>query len=288
MAPPRGAALASESFKLIRRKSSLADLTPELTRKALLEAFAEADADHSGFVDRSELAGVLAKIGVQLQNPADDVEAIFEALDMDGDGTVDVAEFCAKFEPAIKRGGSSMMGKMDLDNIMKETFDKMLGNARDQRTAVNRSFMQAREDCQDWFAKKFLGTKWRMKLFDEFYTNGGKGCASRLAHLQQSLGEATQGKNKWVATALESDADFKREVLDKDGISRFADAWLARLEAEMGEISAKRLQSSASFETGRTLSALPSEEGTRLCSLQESEGAASLAGEFSRLKAVAS
>ena len=205
---------------------------------------------------------------------------------VDGDGKLDVGEFVAKFQPAINRKTLTLvMGKMDLDAIMRETFDKMLADARDQRTAVNRSFMQAREYCQEFFSKKFLGSKWRMKLFDEFYTNGGKGSASRLAHLRASLGTACQGKNKWVANALASDADFKREVLDKDGIREFADKWLARLEAEMVDISVKRLHSSASD----TFSSLVSTEGTRTSSHEAfAASTSSLAGEFTRLTAVAS
>ena len=133
MPSPKGAAFASDSFKLIRRKSSMSDLTPDLTRRALLGAFTEADADHSGFVSRTELTLVLANIGVELKNPADDIDELFATMDVDGDGTLDVVEFVAKFEPAIKRKSLSLvMGKMDLDAIMRETFDKMLADARRQ------------------------------------------------------------------------------------------------------------------------------------------------------------
>ncbi|KAJ1468370.1 hypothetical protein T484DRAFT_1984386 [Baffinella frigidus] len=172
-----------------------------------------------------------------------------------------------------------MGGKMDLDCIMKETFDKMLVDARDQRTAVNRSFMQAGEDCRDWFCKKFLGSKWKMKTFDEFYTS--KGCASRLAHLRVSLSEASQGTNKWVNTALVADADFKREVLDKNGRD-FAEKWLSRLESEMADISATKRRNSC--EIDRT-SSLLSEASTRTSSLEESANIGALADTFERLAA---
>jgi len=36
---------------------------------------------------------------------------------------------------------------------------------------------------------RFLGSKWRMKMFEAFYTNGGKSCESRLAHLRAGLDE---------------------------------------------------------------------------------------------------
>jgi len=283
---------------MIRRKSSLSDLTEALTRTALRHAFEDADKDSSGFVCRQELMGVLETIGVEMQNPTDDMEALFEAMDIDGDGTIDVSEFISKFEPAIKRGGSTIMAKMDLATVMKETFDAMLGEERDQRTAVNRSFMQAREDCRAFFEKMFLGSKWRMKMFEEFYTNGGKGCASRLAHLRASLASATLGTNTWVAEALDSDADFKKEVLDKEGIQAFANKWRVRLEAEMAGISAKRLASSET-NLGRTGDepegltrsvSFVSADGTRTSSHfddLEKTSSLSLPDSFERLRAVA-
>ena len=132
----------------------MCDLSPALTRQALLEAFAEEDADASGFIDREELAKVVQTIGVEMQNPTDDMEALFETMDIDANGRIDVAEFMSKFEPAIKRGGSTTMGQMDLATIMKQTFDAILVDARDQRTAVNRSFMQSREECGKWYCTK--------------------------------------------------------------------------------------------------------------------------------------
>jgi len=269
--------MAADSFKLMRRKSSaVSDLSSDAMRIALIGVFTEADKDSSGSLDRPQLTGLLSSLGVQLLNPIEDIDAIFEAVDTDGDGNISTVEFCTKFEPAIKRLGSSMMGKMDLDIIMKETFDKMLVDARDQRTAVNRSFMQAREDCQEWFCKKFLGSKWRMKLFEAFYTNGGNGSESRLAHLRKSLDEAIKGKNTWVLSSLESDMDFKREVLDTEGVCSFSDKWLIRLEAELATISAKRLQSS---ETDRAPSV--ASDG-RLTSVA-SDGGAGVDEAFGRL-----
>ncbi|KAJ1466915.1 hypothetical protein T484DRAFT_1860308 [Baffinella frigidus] len=280
MAPPRSMAMAEDNFKIQRRRSSECDLDSHATRRALMEAFAAADTNASGFVDREELTRVLTKTEVHMQNPAEDIDAIFEAFDVDGDGAINVVDVCAKFEPAIERNGCTMMGgKMDLDSIMKETFDKMLVDARDQRTAVNRSFMQAGEDCRDWFCKKFLGSKWRMKTFDEF-TKGGKGCASRLAHLRANLSEASKGENKWVNTALVSDTDFKNEVLDKNGICDFAEKWLSRLECEIADIWASKRRHLS--EINRTTSLL-SEASTRTFSLEESASMSALADTFERL-----
>jgi hypothetical protein len=172
----------------------------------------------------------------------------------------------------------------------------MLVEERDQRTAVNRSFMQAREDCHAFFDKMFLGSKWRMKMFAEFYTNGGKGSASRLAHLRANLLEACLGTNTWVAEALDSDVDFKKEVLDKEGIYHFANKWRMRLETEMSGISAKRLASCVTNRTtpcgpplavsDRTVSFV-SADGTRPSSLFDDVEDVSLPDSFERLRAVA-
>ncbi|KAJ1469518.1 hypothetical protein T484DRAFT_2165165 [Baffinella frigidus] len=280
MAPPRS--MTEANFKIQRRRSSECELTPQLTRRALMAVFAVADTNASGFVDREELTRVLTILEVRMHNPAEDIDALFEAFDVDGDGAISIVEFCTKFEPAIERSGCKMMGsKMDFDRIMKETFAKMLVDARDQRTAVDRSFMQAGDDCQEWFCKKFLGSKWRTKIFEEF-TKGGKGCASRLEYLRANLAEASEGANKWVNNALISDADFKREVLDTNGICDFAEKWLSRLECEMADISAtKRRNSSA---TNRTTSLL-SEASTRTSSLEDSASTSPLAATFERLAA---
>jgi len=166
--------------------------------------------------------------------------------------------------------------------------------------------MQAREDCAEWYCKKFLGSKWRMKLFEEFYTHGGKGSPIRLAHLRASLGEACLGTNAWVAAALESDVDFKKEVLDSSGICDFSVKWLERLEVEMTVI-ATRLAAKASRDNdkprrvsfskqGARTSSQVSAEGTRpssiedlpsTASLEDLPSTASLPDAFERLQTVA-
>ena len=174
--------------------------------------------------------------------------------------------------------------------------------------------MQAREDCAEWYCKKFLGSKWRMKLFEEFYTNGGKGSPIRLAHLRASLDEACLGTNAWVARSLDSDVDFKKEVLDKEGIRDYSLKWRERLEAEMAEI-AQRLAACASRDKPRRVSfsdqgAQPrrvsadilapkscepeartssqvSEMGTRPSSVEDSASPDSLPDAFERLKTAA-
>ncbi|KAJ1467284.1 hypothetical protein T484DRAFT_3631608 [Baffinella frigidus] len=207
-----------------RPKSSECDPRQTLIRRALIEAFAEADTNASGFVDREELTSVLTNSGLHALPPPHDIDAIFEALDLDGDGAINVVEFCAKFEPAIERSGCTVMGgKMDLDCIMKETFDKMLA----ERTAVNHSSMQAGEDCREWFCNKFLAFP-RMQEGDS-YT--GQHC---------------------------------RRVLDKNGICDFAEKWLARLEFEMADISAsKRLHSCETDRTTSLLSECSSRTSSR-------------------------
>ena len=133
---------AEDNPKLRRRASSVSEITPELTRRALMAVFSEVDKDGSGFVDREELTRVLSILEVDMPNPADDVDALFEAIDLDCSGSIDVFEFCSKFEPnfaaAIQRSGATDIARLNIDCIFKATFEAMLSNARAARAAVNR------------------------------------------------------------------------------------------------------------------------------------------------------
>jgi len=65
------------------------------------ECFAALDEDSSGTLNRRELAVGLAKVGVWLDGR--EVNALLDALDTDGGGTVDIKEF-----KAFVQGGSSV------------------------------------------------------------------------------------------------------------------------------------------------------------------------------------
>jgi len=82
---------------------------------------------------------VLLILEVDMQNPNDDVDALFEAIDLDCSGSIDVHEFCNKFEPnfaaAIQRSGATEIPQLNIDCIFKATFETLLSDARAQRAA---------------------------------------------------------------------------------------------------------------------------------------------------------
>lgn len=74
----------------IKVEGSHTQLSPE----ALEEEFKRIDADHNGYLTKSELKAFVnsGKIGEMTDS---DFNALFAALDVDGNGTVDFTEFCA-------------------------------------------------------------------------------------------------------------------------------------------------------------------------------------------------
>lgn len=66
----------------------------QLSAEALEEEFKRIDTDHSGYLSKSELKAFVnsGKIGTMTDS---DFNALFAALDVDGNGTVDFTEFCA-------------------------------------------------------------------------------------------------------------------------------------------------------------------------------------------------
>lgn len=65
-----------------------------LTPKALAEEFRRIDEDKSGFLDREELRAFVqsGKVGIMSDS---DFNALFAAMDVDGSGQIDFAEFCS-------------------------------------------------------------------------------------------------------------------------------------------------------------------------------------------------
>jgi len=67
-----------------------------------------ADLDKSGMVTKEELAIVIKdQLHIQLTDPINDLDIIFDSLDEDKSGVVSMEEFCRLFEPTIVRRASS-------------------------------------------------------------------------------------------------------------------------------------------------------------------------------------
>ena len=209
--------MAPQSRDIRRRSSVNCDLSADMARATLMQIFTEADENRSGCVSRKELVKLVKDMGVGLIDHKEDTEAIFATLDINGDGQIDASEFCAMFEPSIVKHGTTSLSTMDCDTIMKETFDCMLARVRKERNAVNRSFMQAREGAGADYVKDFLGSKWRMEMFEAFYHAPGDlesghpvPFASRLSFLRAALADAAAGRSAWVDKQLKGNPVFSR------------------------------------------------------------------------------
>ena len=69
------------------------------------KAFADADKDHSGFIDREETEGALKALAkdLKLENISkESVEQYFKELDKDENGKIDEKEFSKIIQKAIK------------------------------------------------------------------------------------------------------------------------------------------------------------------------------------------
>ena len=81
MPPPAGSIGAGEgaaNMAFRRRSSATSNNTAEQARAALVHAFEEADLDHSGMVNKEELAVVIRdQLHIQLQDPVNDLDIIF-------------------------------------------------------------------------------------------------------------------------------------------------------------------------------------------------------------------
>ena len=81
MPPPAGSIGAGDgaaSMAFRRRSSAASNNTAEQARAALVRAFEDADLDHSGMVNKEELAVVIRdQLHIQLQDPVNDLDIIF-------------------------------------------------------------------------------------------------------------------------------------------------------------------------------------------------------------------
>jgi len=101
--PPQFSRLTSDgSAAVVRRTSSVGQNCDMYTiRLQINQAFQEADKDGSGHLSKQELLKVLESLNITLQNPIDDMDVIFDTLDANHSGHIDLDEWGACFEPAV-------------------------------------------------------------------------------------------------------------------------------------------------------------------------------------------
>eukprot|EP00277_Geminigera_cryophila_P026466 CAMPEP_0179464206 /NCGR_PEP_ID=MMETSP0799-20121207/46095_1 /TAXON_ID=46947 /ORGANISM="Geminigera cryophila, Strain CCMP2564" /LENGTH=264 /DNA_ID=CAMNT_0021267903 /DNA_START=152 /DNA_END=946 /DNA_ORIENTATION=+ len=231
-----------------RRSSAAGNNTAEQARAALIKAFEGADLDKSGMVTKEELALVIKdQLHIQLTDPINDLDIIFDSLDEDKSGLVSMEEFCRLFEPTIvRRASSSASATMDIDDLMKETFSAILVDAKLERSVVIQGFMRANHEIEKsgkGFGVSFWGSKWRFKIFDGFYTHPKDPATGllvdvtkRFAHLQQRLNKAQSGEDEWLNSQLETDEDFKKEVKNPTAVAEYCKIWLSVLQERAHEV----------------------------------------------------
>lgn len=231
-----------------RAKSTQGNTDADGAREALRLAFQSADIDRSGMIDKEELAKVIRdQLQVQLQDPVNDIDIIFDSLDDDKSGEVSMEEFCRLFEPTIvRRASSSASGAMDIDELMKETFSGILMDAKLERSVVIQGFMIASSEIEksgNGFGKAYWGNKWRFKIFDGFYTHPKDPATGQLVdvgrrfkHLIQRLDAAVAGSDPWLNKQMEQDEDMKKEIQDVDAVKRYCEVWVRVLREREKEV----------------------------------------------------
>jgi len=251
MPPPTGSIMASEAEQSMffrRRSSACSNTTADQARAQLLRAFEDADKDQSGKISKEELSIVLRNnLQIQLSDPVNDLEIIFDSLDNDHNGLICYDEFCRLFEPMIvRRASSSGTGTMDIDDLMKEAFNTILNDAKVERSIVIQGFMRAHQKLEregKGFGKAFWGSKWRFKLFDAFYAKPSiEGSHvevhDRYVHCKHKLADAAEGKNDWLNKMMTDDQEFRKELKDASIIPDYCKNWLAYiLEIEKKEVN---------------------------------------------------
>jgi len=121
-------------------------------RRAVLNSVSaqSADTDKSGYVDKEELELVLREqLLINLSDPEEDMQIIFSLLDRDDSGLISVKEFRAAFEPGIAKRSLTQTGTMDVDDLMKDTFQAFISESRHERGIVIRAFMEAHNEIEE-------------------------------------------------------------------------------------------------------------------------------------------
>jgi len=159
-------------------------------------------------------------------------------------------EWGSCFEPAIKQREAEGCERMDFEDIMKDTFNKVLEASRAERAIVIEAFMKAYEKVKGGFGSRFMTNNWRFAIFDAFYSVKmvlpvGE---DRVGYLKRRLAETVTKDltaENWATEALSNETSalakeesFQRtksveesikSVKDVTVITEFCQAWLDEL-----------------------------------------------------------
>jgi len=109
------------------------------------EAFDAVDADGNGVLDKGELMNALkGHLQMQLEDPINDVDVIFAAVDSNNNGTIEIEEFVSMLDPLLKANDEKHI-IMEIEEVMRIVFTNYLSQAKAERARVNRAFVLAHE-----------------------------------------------------------------------------------------------------------------------------------------------
>jgi hypothetical protein len=132
---------------------------------------------------------------------------------------------------------------VQIKEIMKESFNALLAQARAERDLVSCAFLTSGTDMErehQGFGVNFWGWTWRTRLFRDFYAAppaaAGRVLRSgeRFARLKARLAETAAGDTAWARAAAADDARIRGELAGgAPAVQAFCARWLRRLtEAE--------------------------------------------------------
>ena len=136
------------------------------------------------------------------------------------------------------------------NEIIRDTFNSMLSEARAERDRVNATFLKTSSDMEQehkGFGVNFWGATWRFRMMEELYSQpasaaGLMRCNVRYSNLKRRLAAIHAGTDTWVHDIMASDAKIRSEIANPEAVKDFCGAWLANLiEHEQRKAESLRL-----------------------------------------------
>jgi len=171
--------------------------TPAQVRMELEAVFTELDRDQSGELSRQEFK-VFLKM-TPLGSFVSDGDAIFNDIDIDGTGLIDVGEFLDYFDMIISKvdyraRGAGGQGELSVYNVIAAKIVDSIVGAKDHKNRFRRAFMQSVMDLTSETASKnkLQATQWPYRMFDKINTLPTTPGLSFLEHTRGILGELSE------------------------------------------------------------------------------------------------
>mmetsp|Transcript_48165 Transcript_48165/g.98384 ORF Transcript_48165/g.98384 Transcript_48165/m.98384 type:complete len:270 (-) Transcript_48165:207-1016(-) len=193
-----------------------------------------------GKVQMADVAKIIKDLGMHLDNPLIEMDAIFAFLDNNQDDTISVAEFEQALEPSIskylKKGW-----QLDITDILKDAFARPIKEEKHEVDLVDQAFLFAHSSMirqNHAIGTYFWGFKWLFRMYDDFYWKAAdeRGhcvhASMRLPHLREHLKLVADGDEEWLNTIL-TVSEHQKEIPHqkaRDGVHECARLWLEKLE----------------------------------------------------------